>query len=104
MISNIHHALKNLKSTDRSYDIPAEKRVDVGHGQIKMGRSVTEFSWSVLIGFGGFLLFFGCGYWLFADPNPGNGRIGGLILGPFMDVLFFVFAWGYFGQRQKWQK
>lgn len=81
-----------------------EESAAVERMPIQLSRSLIEFLYSLLVGTGAFLLFFSFGYWMFADASPETGQIGGLILGSVMGLLFFVFAWGYYGQRQRWSR
>lgn len=101
---NTNDLFKIINPVERFRIGRATKRVAVDRRPIQIKRSVAEFLWSVLIGVGGFLLFFSCGFWLFSDPNPAAGRVGGWIIGPVMGILFFVFAWNYFDYRLKGPK
>ena len=68
---------------------------------MRVKQSHKEVFYSLLVGAVAFAISYGFGYWMFADPNPEAGRIAGIIIASVVGILFFVFAWGYFGQRQK---
>ena len=103
MLTN-QHLFNSTISVEKRHAVPMEETSAIERKPIHLKQPLIDFLYSILVGAGAFVVFYGMGYWLFADPNPENGQTGGLILAPVMGILFFVFAWGYFGQRPRMPK